>query len=266
MELHFVTALTIGFLGSTHCVGMCGGIVGALNAQQPDAKRQKRGAHLAHHLAYNAGRITSYVAAGAMAGLIGAQAGKLSLDHLVPVGTLVASLFLIALGLYLGGWWRAISSLENAGQYLWKWIRPLGQRFLPVRGRRHAFGLGLVWGWLPCGLVYSALALALISASPADGAWLMFGFGLGTLPMLLVMGKAAEQLSTIARRPVIRQAAGVLIILFGAYTGYTAIDGHGHHHPTAHHAASPGEMPGTTHAASSFRLGNVGWTPSHGSN
>ena len=134
MELTFYTALMIGLLGSTHCIGMCGGIVGALNVGLP----QSGGSQLsmfAHHLTYNAGRIVSYVAAGALAGLAGALAAKLSLGTAVPVGRLIAGLFMIALGFYLAGWWRAITAVEKAGFHLWKQIEPLGRRFLPATPR-----------------------------------------------------------------------------------------------------------------------------------
>ena len=239
MELTFVAALTIGFLGSTHCLGMCGGIVSALNARLPQTQRPSHILRMAHHITYNAGRILSYVVAGGLAGLAGAQAQRLSPGDILPVGSLIAGLFLIALGLYLAGWWRAIAGLEHIGMHVWRWIKPLGRRFLPVQNPLHAFGLGLVWGWLPCGLVYSALALAVISASPERGAWLMLGFGLGTLPMLLVMGRASEYLGKIMRSPAIRQMAGALVILFGVYTLLIAFSGHEHQLSSSHAAAAP---------------------------
>ena len=230
MELTFATAFMIGFLGSSHCFGMCGGIVGALNAGLPVPQNRSAFFHAAHHIAYNTGRISSYIVAGGLMGLIGAQAARLPLSETLPWGGMIAGVFMVTLGLYLAGWWRAIASLERAGGHIWKWIQPLGQRFLPVRNPVHALGLGLVWGWLPCGLVYSALALAMISASVEQGAFLMLGFGLGTLPAVLVMGKAAQHLSRIMRQPVLRQMAGIGVMVFGVYTGYAAFTGHAHHH------------------------------------
>ncbi len=228
MEHTFYIALTIGLLGSTHCVGMCGGIVGALNASLPKFRRRSVLSLALHHLSYNAGRILSYAAAGAAAGLIGAQSTRMSLGVVVPVGELVAGLIMIALGLYLTGWSRIIARMEYAGQYTWKYIQPLGKRFLPVNTPTHAFGLGLIWGWLPCGLVYSALALSMLSASPSRGALLMLGFGLGTLPVLLMMGGAFEHLRGVVRSPTVRRLAGVAIIVVGVYTSVTAVIGHAH--------------------------------------
>ncbi len=235
MEPTFLTALTLGFLGSTHCIGMCGGIVGALNAGLPAAERRSVRARLLHHLAYNLGRITSYVIAGGLAGLVGAQAHRFASAGMLPIGSLIAGIFMIALGLYLAGWWRALAGLETIGGYLWRWIRPFGRWFLPVRNPLHAYGLGLIWGWLPCGLVYAALALAVISAAPQLGAWSMLGFGIGTLPMLLVIGRSSEFVLGAVRSPKTRQIAGGLVILFGVYTIATAAMGHGQHR---HHHAS----------------------------
>jgi len=242
MELSFLTAAMIGLLGSTHCLGMCGGIVGALNAGAPQSDRS-HASRAAHHVTYNAGRILSYVLAGALAGLAGAVVSQSVLGTVVPVGRLIAGLFMIALGLYLAGWWNAITSLEKAGLHIWKWIQPLGGRFLPATTPLHAFGLGLVWGWLPCGLVYSALVLAIVSASPGNGALIMLGFGLGTLPMLLAMGGVAEQVMKLVRRPITRQVAGASVILFGIYTCAIAFSGYGHHNVSA--APAGHEMTGT---------------------
>ncbi len=242
MELSFYTAFLIGLLGSTHCIGMCGGIVGALNAGLPQSGRSPL-SRAAHHLTYNAGRIVSYSAAGALVGLAGALAAKISLDTVVPVGRLIAGLFLIALGLYLASWWRGLTVVEKAGFHLWKWIEPLGRRFLPAETPARAFGVGLVWGWLPCGLVYSALALSLVSASPRQGALIMLGFGLGTLPMLLAMGGFAGTLMTLMRHPVLRQAVGACVILFGVYTCFVAFSGHEHDQAAAGHATREHDMP-----------------------
>ncbi len=227
-ELGFLAAMTIGFLGSTHCVGMCGGIVGALYSTVPQSAQYSKRVQWVLHVMYNGGRVLSYTFAGALAGLAGAQSARIPLETALPVGTVVAGVFMVALGLYLAGWWPAFGQLEKLGQFLWKYIQPLGTRFLPAKSPGHAFGLGLVWGWLPCGLVYTALAMALVSASPMQGALLMLGFGLGTLPMLLVMGHAYEMFGKTARRPSVQRVAGVAVILFGAYTLLNIDRGHDH--------------------------------------
>ncbi len=236
MELTFLTALMIGLLGSPHCLGMCGGIVGALNVGSLDSA-PSYAMRAAHYFFYNSGRITTYVLAGTLAGLAGALISQSVLGTVVPIGRLIAGLFMIVLGFYLAGWSQVVTWLEKAGFHIWKRIEPFGRRFLPARNPLQSFGLGLVWGWLPCGLVYSALALAIVSASPGQGALIMLGFGLGTLPMLLAMGSAADFLLRLTRKPLMRQAAGACIVLFGVYTCVAAFSRHGHHD---HATADPG--------------------------
>ena len=208
-------AFVVGLLGGVHCLGMCGGIVGALTLGQPSARAAEPGFWLLQ-LGYNLGRLASYMAAGALAGGLGlllAGAGPLA-DAQKLLGIL-AGLFMIVLGLYLAGWWSGLAKVEQAGGVVWKRIEPLGRRLLPVRSPLHAFLLGMVWGWLPCGLVYSALIWSLSAGGVGQGALLMGAFGLGTLPNLLLMGAAAGWLGGLLRRPLVRKLAGSLVILFG---------------------------------------------------
>lgn len=217
-SLGFLAAFLIGLTGGVHCVGMCGGIVGALTLGLPLVRERPLLARLPFLLAYNTGRIASYVAAGALAGGVGAWAANLVSVHRAQLGLqVVAGLFMILLGLYLAGWWPVLGHLERAGGVLWRRIEPLGRRLLPVRTLPQALGIGLVWGWLPCGLVYSALVWAIGAGGAGKGALLLLGFGLGTLPALLAMGTAAVALASWARRPIMRRAAGTLVVLFGVY-------------------------------------------------
>jgi sulfite exporter TauE/SafE len=200
----------VGLLGGTHCVGMCGGIVGALSLGGP--------ARWSMHLAYNAGRILSYTAAGALAGALGAAGIGLGGDAPVRILLyLIANLMLVALGLYLLGVTRALAFTERLGQRLWLRIQPLTRRFLPARTAAQAFPLGVLWGWLPCGLVYSALATALGSASVAGGALAMLAFGAGTLPNLLAAGILLARMNEFVRRTPVRIASGLLVLGFGLY-------------------------------------------------
>jgi len=206
----FVALFLVGLLGGTHCVGMCGGIVGALSMGGP--------ARWSMHFAYNGGRIFSYVIAGALAGALGAA--TLGLDQQWPIRQilfLLANLMLIALGLYLLGVTRALAFSERAGQHLWRHLQPMTRRFLPARTVSQAFPLGLLWGWLPCGLVYSALVSALSAGSAGRGALLMLAFGLGTLPNLLLAGIVLARLNEFVRRPVVRAFSGLLVLGFGLY-------------------------------------------------
>ena len=206
----FLALFLVGLLGGTHCVGMCGGIVGALSMGAPG--------RWSMHLAYNVGRILSYGLAGAIAGAVGAA--SLGLDSQVPMRLalyLVANLMLIALGLYLLGVTQALAFTERAGQLFLQCLQPLTRRFLPARTVAQAFPLGMLWGWLPCGLVYSALATALSSGSAVRGGLCMLAFGLGTLPNLLLAGIVLARLNEFVRRPAVRIASGLLVLGFGLY-------------------------------------------------
>lgn len=211
LELSLISAFLVGLLGGGHCAGMCGGIVSAVSLSLPGQKPK-----VGYHFSYNAGRIASYALAGALAGLLGSS--SLFLNHLMPIEQilyLLANLMLVALGLYLAGWWRGALVLERAGGTLWKHIQPWSKKFLPVRTWRQAFVLGLLWGWLPCGLVYSVLVAALATGAAWQGALLMLAFGLGTLPTLLAMGMAAVGLKQFLQKSWVRQGSGMLVLAFG---------------------------------------------------
>jgi len=210
-ELSVISVFLVGLLGGTHCVGMCGGIVGALGLQLPD-----RGGQWRYHLAYSLGRIGSYGAAGVLAGALGASG--LLLGDLLPVQKalyLAANLLLIALGLYLAGIWHAVVQLERIGGVVWRRLQPYSKKLLPVRTVPQAFALGMLWGWLPCGLVYSVLIAALATGDAGHGGMLMLAFGLGTLPNVLAMGYFARQLKLFMQHRGVRLAAGLLVAGFG---------------------------------------------------
>jgi len=126
-------------------------------------------------------------------------------------------LFMVSLGLYLCGWWHGLTRIERIGGVLWRRIEPLGRRLLPVRTLGQAFGIGLVWGWLPCGLVYSVLIWSVSAGGAAEGALLMLSFGLGTLPAVLALGTFAASLAKLVRKIWVQYLAGVLVIAFGLY-------------------------------------------------
>lgn len=207
-----LSVLLVGFLGGTHCIGMCGGIVGALSLGQAGGSRWSL------HLAYNLGRIASYGLAGLLAGAVGAAGSHLGEQwSLRLVLYVLANLMLVALGLYLLGATQALAWTERAGQGLWRRLQPFSKRFLPARSPAQAFPLGLLWGWLPCGLVYSVLTTALVSGSAARGGAVMLAFGLGTLPNLLLAGLLAARLKDFVRRPWVRGIAGLSVLGFGLW-------------------------------------------------
>ena len=207
-------AFLVGLLGGVHCIGMCGGIVGAISLGMPG----EQGTRWPMLLAYNLGRIASYTVAGAIAGGLGFFfSGLLPVQQAQQILLGVAGVVMILLGLYLGGWWNLLSYVEQAGGHLWKRIEPLGRGLLPVRRVGQGLALGMLWGWLPCGLVYSVLIWAVSAGGAGEGALLMLAFGLGTLPNLLAMGAAAGQLQRLVRHVWVRRAAGLMIIAFGLF-------------------------------------------------
>ncbi|SFW35389.1 hypothetical protein SAMN03159511_2671 [Pseudomonas sp. NFACC19-2] len=207
-----VSALILGLLGGGHCLGMCGGLMGALTLAIPPEQRDRR---LQLLLAYNLGRILSYSLAGLLLGLAGwaIAGGKAE----VAMRTM-AALLLIAMGLYLAGWWSGLTRIEALGRGLWRHIQPLTRRFMPVTSVPKAVVLGGLWGWLPCGLVYSTLLWASSQGNAVNSALLMLAFGLGTWPVLLATGLAAERITTLLRKRGVRMAGGLLVILFGIWT------------------------------------------------
>ena len=232
MELTLSAAFLVGLLGGVHCIGMCGGIVAALTGSLDPGIRSSRGRFLAAVLAYNTGRITSYGVAGVALGLLGQQVTVLEPLAGFPVARIFSGVFMVLLGVYLAGWWPTLRWLEQAGARLWKCIEPFGRRFVPIRHSGHAFVLGLLWGWLPCGMVYAVLALALASASALHGGLTMLAFGLGTLPLMLAMGVSFNALARRLRGRIIRALAGITVLLFGVYTLVAVPPGHAQH--TAH--------------------------------
>ena len=223
MEFGFVSAFVVGLLGGGHCAGMCGGIVGALAFGLPEKIRSNLRSTLPYQLGYNLGRISSYVVAGAIMGGLGMLLAEFMPIYLAQRALLlVAGLFMIFLGLYLGGWWSGLAQIEKLGGILWQRIEPFARRLLPVNTPGQAWLLGLVWGWIPCGLVYSMLVWTVSAGSMLNGAGLMLAFGLGTLPNLFAMGLVAGSLARWSRDTRIRRLAGLTVILFGLVTLWKA--------------------------------------------
>lgn len=225
IEYNVTGAFLVGLMGAAHCFGMCGGLVGAFSAQLPNAKT---GNHLAHQLSYllsyNLGRILSYTLAGALVGASSAGLGHLfELDIYLIVLRIIAGMMMIATGLYIAKIWVGIVQIERVGHWLWHYLKPLAQRLVPIQTPSQAVIAGLIWGWLPCGLVYSTLTWSVASGSAGQGAMIMLAFGLGTLPALLSAGVAAKRLSTWVQQKTVRLLSGLLLIAFGGQTLYIAL-------------------------------------------
>lgn len=236
----------VGLAGSIHCAGMCGGIVTAMSATTTTTvipandgrsaaavhrtvayplRRSmdsgvRRNDGLAHVLAYNAGRISSYMVAGALAGGLAGGARNMAALAGVQMGFYwLANLMLIALGLYLMNAWRGLAVLEQGGRVLWQRAQPVigpaMKTLMPADTAPKSFALGALWGWLPCGMVYSALTTAMLSSSAANGAAMMLAFGLGTLPMLTSLGLLGARVQQAMQRRSVRIACGLLVLAFG---------------------------------------------------
>jgi sulfite exporter TauE/SafE len=225
-------AFLLGLFSSAHCVGMCGGIMGALSMAIPPEAKKRRWFIL---LSYNLGRIGSYALIGVLAGTLAAQLTQLGAATWLRW---LAGLLLILMGLYLADWWRGLTYLEKGGRYLWAYIQPIGKHLMPVNNNRKALALGFVWGWLPCGLVYSALIFAMSQGDALAAGLLMLAFGLGTLPSVLATGFIAQQMGRWLRKPHIRWPLAIVIILFGCWTIWGG--GHvGHEHHEHHQGGDP---------------------------
>ena len=224
----YLSAFIVGLLGGVHCVGMCGGIMSALTLgieKKPESRFSNHVVMLLPYLvSYNLARISSYFIAGIIFGGMGSWITDLVLFNQAQlVLKIVAGVFLIALGLYLANWWRGLNYLEQFGQHLWHFIEPQARRFVPIKNIRQAFAAGFLWGWLPCGLVYSILIWSLSSGSAIKGGLLMLSFGLGTLPSLLAVGLFATMLKRFMQQSSVRIVAALFIIGFGIYQTVTPI-------------------------------------------
>lgn len=234
----------LGLFGSVHCIGMCGGIVGAFSAASsarpirpfplpvvgqiaqaapgtaaslsPGIQASRVLDSLQRVAAFNIGRIASYMLAGALAGsMVGTVQAMLDMASLRLAMYWLANGMLVALGLYLMDAWRGLTRLEAVGQRLWRRLQPWMKPLLPVDRPAKALALGALWGWVPCGMVYSVLTTAMLSGSATSGAAVMLAFGLGTLPTLMALGLAGQRLRHWTRQRGVRIAAGLLILAFG---------------------------------------------------
>jgi uncharacterized protein len=208
--LSLLTALLLGLFGSSHCLVMCGGIAAALSSQN----RQQP---LASMLLFNLGRISSYSLGGLLVGTLGLWLQSLNDLLMLGLRTLAAFL-LILMGLYIGRWGNWLTRIEQVGQFLWKRLQPATGKLMSQSSLLSRFRLGLLWGWLPCGLIYSTLTWVAANGEPLKGALTMFCFGLGTLPALFAAQLAASSLMQLLNRNITRTVAGLLLISYGIWT------------------------------------------------
>lgn len=202
-----LTLFLLGFFGGTHCVGMCGGLSSAFALQLPP--------HISRIkliILMNLGRIGSYVLIGTLMGALSQATFFLDYTQTVQMVLLMAAnILLLLMGLYLAGWLAWAAKIESLGKPIWRKLNPFLNRLLPIKSVKSCFLVGLLWGWLPCGMVYNASLYALGSGSAWQGGLYLLAFGLGTLPNLLAMGAFASQLRDFLQRQAIRVVAGLLV-------------------------------------------------------
>ncbi len=231
------SVLIIGLLSSLHCIGMCGGIMGALSLSLPPEVRENRIRLGLFVSAYNFGRVASYMMAGALAGVFGVEMlSMLGLDDDTAHRWLriFGAGFIILIGLYLGGWFPQLIRLEKLGQPVWRRVEPVARRLMPVKTPAQALLYGMLWGWLPCGLVYVVLLMTVTSGSATQGALMMAAFGLGTLPAMLSAGVMLGWVRRFGQSKRTRQVIGAVLVISAIISLFLggADGGHEHHHHT----------------------------------
>jgi sulfite exporter TauE/SafE len=224
MEFHisftssYLVSFLMGLLSSMHCIGMCGSIIGTLTLSLKPEIRNNKTRLLPYVLNYNLGRIFSYTVAGGLAGAI-------QFLLMLPFGEAIAyrlfqmlsAIIMIGAGFYIAGWFPRFAYIEKAGSRFWKLIEPYGRKLIPVKTRLQAFLFGMVWGWLPCGLIYAALALAATTGDITRSALTMLSFGMGTLPAVIGVGIMTGILTRLSRLRYFKQAVGLFMILLALF-------------------------------------------------
>jgi hypothetical protein len=209
----YIVAFAMGLVSSLHCITMCGSIIGTLTLSLSPDIRNKKALLLPFVFNYNFGRITSYALAGAIAGIIQSIATMQMGEYGYRLLQLLSAVIMAGAGLYIAGWFPRFAYIEKAGLHFWRKIEPFGRKLIPVKNTTQAFLFGMVWGWLPCGLVYAALALAATTGSVGHSAFTMLAFGLGTLPAVMGVGIMTGVLTRLSKMQRFKQAIGLFMIV-----------------------------------------------------
>lgn len=221
----YLVALVMGLFSALHCLGMCGSIIGTLTLSLRKEIRDKKSLLVPFVFSYNLGRITSYAGAGYLAGLV----------HnvlMLPLGEgqghrilqILSALIMAAAGLHIAGWFSRFAYIEKGGALIWNRLEPLGRRLIPVQTLPQAFFFGVVWGWLPCGLVYAAISLAATAGNETRGALTMLAFGVGTLPAVVGVGIMTSLMIRLSSMKKFRQAAGISLLLLAMLAAFPSLN------------------------------------------
>lgn len=227
-SVNLLGALLLGLMGAGHCLAMCGGIISSLSVA---SSAQTNRSNWLFILLYQFGRISSYTLFGGIAGWLGFQFDEVSP---LPLLKIISGVLLIFMALYISKLWLGLSYLEKTGKLLWNRISPLTKKLLPVQSPHQALLLGSLWGWLPCGLVYTSLGYALSLGSITESALFMLLFGVGTLPATIFAGSASLSLKQFLNHQWVRNITAFIFLIMGSYTLYmvffaTGMSHHQHH-------------------------------------
>lgn len=225
-------AFVAGVAGSAHCFAMCGGLAGALGMRSRVTATSPSAA-FGNALPYHVGRLSGYAMAGAICGLIGATLqAVLDLARIGAALRIASGVLLMLIALRILSPWNPLRWLETFAAKFWRQLQPFTLGAGKLTGHTQAIALGFLWGWLPCGLVYSMLLFAALGGHALNGAAILLAFGLGTLPSMLTSSVLASQMQRFLKSRWPRFASGALLLLFGAWMIWVSIpvSGHGHHH------------------------------------
>ena len=209
----YLVALLMGLFSALHCLGMCGSIIGSLTLSLKREIREQKRLLMPFVFSYNLGRISSYSFGGLLVGVA---------EHMlsIPLGEghghrilqILSALVMAGAGLHIGGWFPRFAYIERIGAKVWRRIEPYGRRLIPVETLSQAFVFGMIWGWLPCGLVYAALTLAATTGDVFRSTFTMFAFGVGTMPAVMGVGIMTSWMVRLSNMKKFRQATGITLI------------------------------------------------------
>lgn len=221
----YLVAFVMGLFSSMHCLAMCGSIIGTLTLSLKQEIRASKSRLFPFVCNYNFGRITSYTIAGLLAGILESVLTMPFGDgHGHRYLQLFSAVVMGSAGLYIAGWFPRFAYLEKLGIVIWKKLEPMGRRLIPVQSLSQAYAFGMIWGWLPCGLVYAALALSAATGDVARSTLTMLFFGLGTLPAVLSVGIMTNYLTKLSRLRQFKWLAGIFLIALALIAAFPEIN------------------------------------------
>ncbi len=221
----YLVAFIMGLFSALHCLGMCGSIIGTLTLSLRREIRDTKALLVPFVFSYNFGRITSYTLAGYLAGLVhNALMLPLGEGQGHRILQIVSALIMAGAGLHIAGWFPRFAYIEKGGVIIWSRLEPYGRRLIPVQTLPQAYVFGMIWGWLPCGLVYAAITLATTAGNEVRGALTMLAFGVGTLPAVVSVGLMTSLLVRLSSMKKFRQLSGVTLILLALLAAFPGLN------------------------------------------